>query len=78
MKTTSLLRATICAAILIAFNLAGGAAFADEVIVHHDAWTHDNSGYWDDHAMHHAFVMHENHHGFWREDHGTRVFVNID
>lgn len=63
---------------MTAFSLAGGFSFADEVIVHHDAWTHDKTGYWDDHNVHHAFILHENHHGFWREQNGTRVFVNID
>ena len=51
-------------------------AYADD---HHDAWSHDKDGYWDNHGAHHAFITHENHHGYWREkDDGTRIFINID
>jgi hypothetical protein len=53
-----------------------GTSFADD---HHDAWSHDKSGYWDDHGSHHAFVSHENHHGYWKNrDDGSRIFINID
>lgn len=45
---------------------------------HHEAWSHDEKGYWDDHDHYQAFVVHENHHGFWRVDNGVRVFINID
>jgi len=55
---------------------AAGTSLADD---HHDAWSHDKDGYWDDHGTHHAFVIHENHHGYWRtHDDGTKVFINID
>ncbi len=53
-----------------------GAAFADD---HHDAWSHDHNGYWDDHGSHHAYIMHDHHHGYWRNgDNGARVFIKID
>jgi len=46
---------------------------------HHDAWSHDHDGYWDDHGVHHAYILNQNHHGFWRtRDDGTRIFINID
>lgn len=77
MKTLHLSRAFLCAAIFTALSLAaGGVSFADD---HHDAWSHDKDGYWDDHGTHHAFVSRENHHGYWRQkDDGTRIFINID
>ena len=56
-----------------------GIARADDIVVrHHDAWSHDDKGYWDDHEHYQAFVIHEHHHGFWKVDNGARVFINID
>jgi hypothetical protein len=77
MKTLYLPQVLLCAAIFTAFSLAaGGVSFADD---HHDAWSHDKDGYWDNHGARHAYIMHENHHGFWRDrDDGTRIFINID
>ena len=73
MKTLTMSLA--CAAVVAAFTF-GSAAYADD---HHDAWSHDKDGYWDNHNTHHAFIAHENHHGYWRQrDDGTRVFINID
>jgi hypothetical protein len=77
MKTTHSLQIVACAVAMTVFS-AAGLAMADEVVVHHDAWTHDNTGYWDAHSVHHAYIYHDNHHGYWREDNGTRVFINID
>jgi len=55
---------------------AAASSFADD---HHDAWSHDKDGYWDNHGSRHAFISHENHHGFWRtRDDGTRIFINVD
>jgi hypothetical protein len=55
---------------------ATGISFADD---HHDAWSHDKSGYWDNHGRHQAYVEHNHHHGYWRtKDDGTRFFINID
>jgi hypothetical protein len=55
---------------------AAGTSLADD---HHDAWSHDKSGYWDDHGRHQAFVEHDHHHGYWRtHDDGSRIFINID
>jgi hypothetical protein len=45
---------------------------------HHEAWSHDDKGYWDDHDHYRVFVIHENHHGYWRVQNGARVFINID
>jgi hypothetical protein len=77
MKTQNFYRITACAALVAAFSFGSvGLALADD---HHDAWSHDKDGYWDNHGAHHAFIMNENHHGYWRQkDDGTRVFINID
>jgi hypothetical protein len=65
----------LAAATMLSFGVAG-TAFADD---HHDAWSHDHDGYWDNHGRHHAFIVHENHHGYWRDrDDGSRIFINID
>jgi hypothetical protein len=58
--------------------MAAGTSFADNEH-HHDAWSHDRGGYWDNHGARHAFIMHEHHHGYWRDrDDGTRIFIDID
>ena len=77
MKTTQFSRVLLCALTVSALSCAGTTvALADD---HHDAWSHDKDGYWDNHGSRHAFIMHENHHGYWRQrDDGTRVFINID
>jgi len=73
MKTLSI--SLTCAAVVAAFTF-GSTAYADD---HHDAWSHDKDGYWDNHGSHHAFVERENHHGYWRENpNGARIFINID
>jgi hypothetical protein len=55
---------------------AAGTSLADD---HHDAWSHDKSGYWDNHGRHQAYVTHENHHGYWRtRDDGSKFFISID
>lgn len=78
MKTTVLSRGVVAAVAASVLSFTAGAAFADNVVVH-DAWSHDRDGYWDAHHEHHAYIMHENHRGFWRENpNGTRIFVNID
>jgi hypothetical protein len=74
-KTTKPLFLLLAAVALLSWTTAG-TSFADD---HHDAWSHDHDGYWDNHGQRHAYIMHENHHGFWRtHDDGTRVFINID
>jgi len=67
----------VCAAVIAAFNFSS-SAIADTVVVHHDAWTHDDHGYWDANAGYHPFIVHEHHHGYWRERNGARVFINVD
>ena len=75
MKTTQFSRILLCAITITALGcVAGGVARADD----HDAWSHDKTGYWDDHHAHHAYEMNQNHHGYWREQSGTRVFINVD
>jgi hypothetical protein len=65
------------AAVTVLSITAAGTSFADDDH-HHDAWSHDRDGYWDDHGERHAFVMHEHHHGYWRtHDDGPRVFISI-
>jgi hypothetical protein len=81
MKTINLSRVlTVVAALAVLGWAAGGVVRADDMVVtHHDAWSHDKDGYWDGHGSHHAFVMHDNHHGYWREKpDGTRIFIKID
>jgi hypothetical protein len=74
MKNTHIL--TLLAAVVLLSWTAAGTSLADD---HHDSWSHDKSGYWDDHGRHQAFVQHEHHHGYWRtHDNGSRVFINID
>ncbi|HEX4139647.1 MAG TPA: hypothetical protein VHY09_04820 [Candidatus Methylacidiphilales bacterium] len=78
MKTLNLYRILACAAIIAGFSFSS-SALADTVVTTHEAWSHDDHGYWDGHHGYHAFIMHENHHGYWRENpDGTRIFVNID
>lgn len=70
----SRLLALLAAATILSWA-AAGTSFADD---HHDAWSHDRDGYWDNHGQRHAYVTHENHHGFWRDrDDGSRIFINI-
>jgi hypothetical protein len=58
---------------------AMGSTLSSMADDHHDAWSHDKSGYWDDHGHHQKFVSHNHHHGYWRtKDDGTRFFINID
>ncbi len=77
MKTPNLYRILACAVVVTAFG-CGRLAMADTVVVSHDAWSHDDHGYWDDHGQRHAYIEHNHHHGFWREQNGARVFINID
>jgi hypothetical protein len=73
--TPSRLILLLAAASLLTWS-ATGSAFADD---HHDAWSHDHNGYWDDHGHRHAFVEHNHHHGYWRtRDDGVRFFINVD
>ncbi len=73
MKTLTI--SLVCAAVVAAYSF-GSAAYADD---HHDAWSHDHDGYWDNHGQRHAYIEHEHHHGFWRDNpNGARVFINID
>jgi hypothetical protein len=76
MKTYLSRALTVLAAMGILSWTTAGTSFADD---HHGAWSHDKSGYWDDHGSHHRFVEHDHHHGYWRtHDDGTRLFINID
>ena len=75
-KTSGVLNFAQGSMLLFAALTFGSAAYADD---HHDAWSHDKHGYWDNHNGYHAFVEREHHHGYWRQrDDGTRVFINID
>ncbi len=38
----------------------------------------DKTGYWDDHNQHHAFVVHNGHHGYWDQRNGGHIWVSID
>ena len=66
----------LLAAVAVLSWSATGASLADD---HHDAWSHDGHGYWDNHNGYHAFVSHEHHNGYWRDrDDGSRIFININ
>ncbi|MCE0482841.1 MAG: hypothetical protein LV479_01225 [Methylacidiphilales bacterium] len=44
----------------------------------HDAWSHNDRGYWDNHHAYHHFIYYHDHRGYWREnDNGVRIWVNI-
>jgi len=44
----------------------------------HKFGDHDKTGYWDANQQHHAYVVHNNHRGYWDQRSGTRIWVNID
>ena len=42
------------------------------------AYDHDDSGWFDNNHVHHAFVHHNGHRGYWDHDNsGARIFINI-
>ena len=41
------------------------------------AYDHDDKGWYDDHHVHHPFIYHDNHRGYWDQHNGVRVFINI-
>jgi hypothetical protein len=44
---------------------------------HNGPYQHDQTGYWDEHHVHHAYVTHNNHRGYWDTRSGTRVFISL-
>jgi hypothetical protein len=53
------------------------AVFASIGAVRSMAYTHDNRGWYDDHHHRHAFIMHNHHRGYWDNQGGAKVFINI-
>jgi len=44
----------------------------------HKFGDHDKTGYWDANQQHHAYVMHNNHRGYWDQRNGAHIWVNVD
>ena len=66
-------------ATFVGFGTARMAKADDYRYSHHDAWSHDNHGYWDDHHSYHNYTSYRNHNGYWRtNDSGVRFFININ
>ncbi len=82
MKTTiqRFSKGTLLALMAAFFVLAGTSlTSADPHHDQHEAWTHGNHGYWDNHSSYHNYTYYNHHHGYWRPDNnGVRVFINID
>ncbi|MCE0496342.1 MAG: hypothetical protein LV481_00135 [Methylacidiphilales bacterium] len=48
---------------------------AGRTLAHYD---HDDKGWYDEHHVHHPFIMHDGHRGYWDHDpNGVSVFINI-
>jgi hypothetical protein len=43
---------------------------------HH--YRRDNYGYWDEHDRYRHYILWHNHHGYWDNRGGVRVFINVD
>jgi hypothetical protein len=42
------------------------------------AYDHDNTGWFDEHHQHHAFIQNNGHRGYWDHDKsGAKVFISI-
>jgi hypothetical protein len=42
------------------------------------AYDHDDTGWFDEHHNHHAFIQHNGHQGYWDHDKsGATIFINI-
>jgi hypothetical protein len=42
------------------------------------AYDHDDTGWFDEHHNHHAFIQHNGHQGYWDHDKsGAQIFINI-
>jgi hypothetical protein len=42
------------------------------------AYDHDDSGWFDEHHNHHAYIQHDGHRGYWDHDKsGAQIFINI-
>ena len=38
----------------------------------------DNYGYWNEHDRYQHYITWHNHHGYWDNRGGVRVFINVD
>lgn len=59
---------------LLILTLVGFAASRAQAY----SYYHDDKYWYDSHHQRHAFVVHNHHHGYWDNDKGVKVFVNID
>ena len=39
---------------------------------------HDDKHWYDSHNTRHSFVKYHGHHGYWDNNNGARIFINID
>jgi hypothetical protein len=80
MKSTSLLKALLT--LTAALGILGVAA--TNAVAHDGQWDsrhhyyRDNYGYWDEHDHYHHYLAWHNHHGYWDNRGGTRVFISVD
>jgi len=76
MKTT-MTRATRGFLLLAAVTIFSLVGVTKSMAHDHDAWSHDDRGYWDDHRAYHHFIYYQNHRGYWRENNGVRIWITI-
>lgn len=58
-------------AVLFSALLSGGAS---------QAWAHgdhDQNGYWDHSGYYHHYGYYHNHRGYWNQDNGPRIWINV-
>jgi hypothetical protein len=41
------------------------------------AYDHDDKGWFDNNHHHHPFIYHNHHRGYWDQQNGVRVFINV-
>jgi len=82
MKSISLFKAILAlVTVLGLLVLAPTMAVADPHPGVWDARHHyyrDNYGYWNEHDHYTHYITWHNHHGYWDNRGGTRVFINVD
>ena len=47
---------------------------------HHQAWSHDNHGYWDNHYNYHSYsyTTYRGYHGYWQpQPSGVSIFIRL-
>jgi hypothetical protein len=79
MKTTprTLLLATLTLLSLGAGTMATASAHDGQWDSRHH-YRRDNYGYWNEHDRYNHYITYRNHHGYWDNRSGVRVFINVD